>query len=128
MATDEKDRRTLGAESEAIAAKHLERLGYIGVERNVRLGRGEIDLIMVDGDAVVFVEVKSNRGRRYGAPEEMVTPLKQRRLTLLATWYLQRRRWLGRPARFDVVAVDWAADGRATVRHFRNAFPAAGAW
>lgn len=122
------DRRALGTAGESAAARHLERLGYLIVEKNVRCRLGEIDIVAIDADVIVFVEVKSNRGNRYGAPEEMVTPLKQRRLTRLAAWYLQRRCWLGRPARFDVVAVDWDAAGAACVRHFRDAFPASGAW
>lgn len=122
------DRRALGSRGESIAAEYLERKGFRILERNVRCGRGEIDLIAADGYIVVFVEVKGNRGRRFGAPEEMVTPAKQRQLTRLATWYLQRRRWLGRPARFDVVAVDWDAGGSARVRHIANAFPATGGW
>ena len=121
-------RRELGASGEALAADCLERLGFRVIERNVRCGFGEIDLVALDRGTVVFVEVKSNRGPRYGAPEEMVTPAKQRQLTRLATWYLQRRRWLGRPARFDVIAVDWDADGTPRVRHLANAFPAAGIW
>jgi len=121
-------RRALGARGESAAAEHLVRRGFRILERNVRCGRGEIDMVAVDGAVVVFVEVKSNRGRRFGAPEEMVTPAKQRQLTRLATWYLQRRRWLGRPARFDVVAVDWEADATARVRHLGNAFPASGGW
>jgi putative endonuclease len=122
------DRRALGARGESVAAGHLERRGFRILERNVRCGRGEIDMVAVDSRVVVFVEVKSNRGRRFGAPEEMVTPAKQRQLTRLAIWYLQRRRWLGRPARFDVIAVDWDADGSARVRHIANAFPASGGW
>ena len=121
-------RRALGAAGESAAARHLERSGYGIVERNVRCRLGEIDLVALDGAVVVFVEVKGNRGPRYGAPEEMVTLFKQRRLTRLASWYLQRRGWLGRQARFDVVAVDWKADGAARVRHLRNAFPATGSW
>jgi putative endonuclease len=98
------------------------------LEANVRCRHGELDLVALDGRTVVFVEVKSNRGGRFGAPEEMVTPSKQRRLTRLALWYLQRRGWLGRPARFDVVAVDWDGGGAARLRHFRDAFPAVGGW
>jgi putative endonuclease len=131
MATDEErgdPRRALGAAGESAAARHLERSGYRIIEANVRCRLGELDLVAVDGTVVVFVEVKGNRGPRFGAPEEMVTPYKQQRLTRLASWYLQRRGWLGRPARFDVVAVDWDGDGAARVRHFRNAFPAAGSW
>ena len=118
------DRRALGAAGEAAALHHLERRGFRIVERNVRCRLGEIDLVALDGAVVVFVEVKGNRGRRHGAPEEMVTPRKQRRLTRLALWYLQRRGWLGRPARFDVVAVDWDSAGASGVRHLPNAFPA----
>ena len=122
------DRRALGTAGELAAARHLERLGYQIVGKNIRCRVGEIDLVAIDAGVIVFVEVKSNRGNRYGAPEEMVTSLKQRRLTRLASWYLQRRGWLGRPARFDVVAVDWEESGTARVRHFCNAFPASGSW
>ena len=122
------DRRALGTSGEAIAARHLEARRFRILERNVRCHQGEIDLVALDAETVVFVEVKSNRGGRYGAPEEMVTPAKQRRLTRLALWYLQRRGWLGCPARFDVVAIDWDRTGAASARHFPNAFPASGSW
>lgn len=121
-------RRALGAAGEAAAARHLERRGFRILEANVRCRLGELDIVAVERGVVVFVEVKSNRGGRFGAPEDMVTPYKQRRLTRLALWYLQQRGWLGRPARFDVVAVDWDSDNAALIRHFRNAFPAAGGW
>jgi putative endonuclease len=121
-------RRALGAAGESAAARHLATRGYRIVEANVRCRFGEIDLVAIDAGVVVIVEVKGNRGRKYGAPEEMVTPAKQRRLTRLAAWYLQRRGWLGRSARFDVVAVDWDGSGAQRVRLFRDAFPAAGGW
>jgi len=122
------NRRVLGAAGESAAARHLVSRGYRIVEANVRCRIGEIDLVAIDAGVIVFVEVKGNRGGRYGAPEEMVTPFKQRRLTRLAAWYMQRRGWLGRPARFDVVAVDWQTAGAARVRHYRDAFPATGSW
>jgi len=121
------NRRETGARWEREAARHLERLGYRILGRNVRCRLGEIDLVALDGPTVVFVEVKGKGGRGHGRPEEMVTAAKQRRLTLLARWYLLQRGWLARPARFDVVAVDDGPAGRE-VRHHRDAFPAAGAW
>ena len=124
----EDHRRALGAAGESAAARHLEKCGYRIVEANVRCRFGEIDLVAIDTGVIVFVEVKGNRGSRFGAPEEMVTPAKQRRLTRLAAWYLQRRGWFGRPARFDVVAIDWDFAGAKCVRHFRDAFPASGSW
>jgi putative endonuclease len=128
VSSPEDHRRALGAAGESAAAQYLVRRGYRIVEANVRCRLGEIDLVAIDAGVIVFVEVKGNRGNRYGAPEEMVTPFNQRRLTRLAVWYLQRRGWLGRSARFDVVAVDWQAAGAAIVRHFRDAFPATGGW
>jgi len=124
----DRGRRALGAAGEAEAARYLEQRGYRIIEANVRCRLGEIDLVAMDGRVVVFVEVKGNRGGRHGAPEEMVTPAKQHRLTRLAIWYLQRSGWLWRPARFDVVAVDWDPAGVPVVRHIPDAFPAAGAW
>jgi putative endonuclease len=67
------NRRKLGAAGEAAALRHLETRGFRIVETNVRCRLGEIDLVVLDGAVIVFVEVKGNRGGRYGAPEEMVT-------------------------------------------------------
>ena len=124
----DRGRRVLGAAGEAAAARYLERHGFRVLEANVRCRLGELDIVALERGFVVFVEVKSNRGGRYGAPEEMVTPAKQRRLLRLAAWYLQGRGWLGRPARFDVVAVDWDQGGAGSIRHIPNAFGAPTAW
>ena len=121
------DRRERGSRGEGIAAAWLDRRGYRILARNVRCRLGEIDIVAADGRSVVFVEVKGKGGGAHGRPEEMVTRAKRRRLTLLARWYLQQRGWLARPARFDVVAIDWGPAG-AAVRHIVDAFPAEGAW
>jgi putative endonuclease len=86
------------------------------------------DLVAEEAKVVVFVEVKAKSGTAHGSPEEMLTPAKRRRMTLLALHYLKRRGWLRRPARFDVVAVDWKDSRAAAVRHYPNAFPANGGW
>jgi putative endonuclease len=54
-------RRALGQRGELLAAEHLRRRGCVVLARNVRVGRGEIDLIVRDGDALAFVEVKTRR-------------------------------------------------------------------
>jgi putative endonuclease len=127
---DGDQRRALGAAGERTAADYLARRGFRILESNVRCRFGEIDIVAVKDGMIVFVEVKSNRGGAYGLPEEMVTPAKRRRLSLLATWYLQRRGWLGRPARFDVVAVDWEGGSGAAAppRHYPDAFYVEGCW
>ena len=122
--TEPDGRARLGARGEQLAADHLARAGMRILEINWRCGRlGEIDLVAEDKGVIVFVEVKSKSGEGYGAPEEMLTAWKRRRLAVLARAYLQRRHWLTRPARFDVVAVEWEAGG-ARLRHIRDAFPA----
>jgi len=116
--------RTLGQRGEAAAARYLRRRGFRIVGRSVRSGLGELDLVAVDGRTVVFVEVKTRRTGDQGHPAEAVDRAKQRRLTVLATAYLQRRGLLNHPARFDVVAVTWPDGRRPQVEHIRNAFEA----
>ena len=62
-------RKLLGRSGEDRAARHLAGLGYRVLERNYRTPQGEIDLIALDGDTVVFVEVKTRTSDSFGAPE-----------------------------------------------------------
>ncbi len=119
--------KPLGVRGEEAAARFLRRLGYRIVVRNGRSKLGEIDLVATDGGTVVFVEVKTRVSDASGPPEQFVHVAKQRRLTQLALAFLKSRRLLDRPARFDVVAVTWPADGRSPrIEHFPGAFEAAG--
>ena len=113
-------RSGLARRGEAAAALRLAQEGYRILETNHRSPLGEIDLIAREGDTLVFVEVKTRRGRA-GSPKEAVTPRKQRRLSLLALAYLKAHGRLDRPARFDVVAVTWGEDG-PEIEIVRNAF------
>lgn len=115
--------RTLGAAGEDAAAAWLEARGYQILARNVRTRRGEIDLVVRCGGAVVFVEVKSRTSARFGHPAEAVAPRKQRRLGRLAAAYLQRPGLEGCAVRFDVIAVRLNGGGRVmTVEHLPDAF------
>ena len=120
--------RSLGERGEAAAARWLRRKGYKIISRQDRdMSRGEIDLVAVDGQTVVFVEVKTRRSLKTGHPAESVHDQKQRRLTRLALSYLKRHELLEYPARFDVVAVTWPATARQpTIEHIPNAFDAVG--
>ncbi len=118
-------RRDLGARGEALAADHLERQGYRIVARNVRAGGVEMDLIARRGPWIVFVEVKTRRSVRFGSPLEAVDRRKQARLVRGArAWLAEHPGRRPRRARFDVVAVSLAADGRAEVAHLPAAFDA----
>ncbi|HEY3247391.1 MAG TPA: YraN family protein [bacterium] len=117
------DRRVLGAAGEAAAVRLVQGRRYRILERNFRCRLGEIDLIAEDRGTIVFIEVKARAAAECGAPFEAISPHKQRRLARLATWYLARRRWLGRPCRFDAVAVMVDLDGRIErIELLRDAF------
>jgi putative endonuclease len=121
--------KTLGQRGEAAAARYLKRRGYKILARGDRFGPGELDLVMLDRDTIVFVEVKTRQSHDAGLPAEAVDQLKQRKLTRLAVTFLKRHGLLERPARFDVVAVIWPA-GKwfPAIEHIRNAFEAVGKW
>lgn len=67
-----KDNFLTGRKGEEIASKFLEEKGYLVVERNFRTRFGEIDIVCLDGEILVFVEVKTKIGHDFGEPEEMV--------------------------------------------------------
>jgi putative endonuclease len=119
--------KPLGFLGERAAEKYLKRKGYKIVARGLRTRGEELDLVCVDGRTVVFVEVKTRRGNRYGHPTEAVDERKQRRITRGALVYLKRHGLLEYKSRFDVVAVIWPdASKRPSIEHFIDAFPAVG--
>ena len=112
------NRRKVGTQFEQLAAQYLEKQGYRILETNFRCRQGEIDLIARDGRYLVFVEVKYRRGRSSGTPLEAVSPLKQRQISKIALFYLNRYK-LGedQPIRFDVVGISPGG-----ITHVENAF------
>ncbi len=113
-------RKLLGRSGEDRAARHLAKLGYRMLERNYRTRQGEIDLIALDGDTIVFVEVKTRTNNAYGAPELAVDQRKQGRMAKAALGYLRQKQLHQMPCRFDVVAITGTENGRIDV--IRNAF------
>lgn len=105
-----------------MAANHLEAKGYEIVARNWRCRRGEIDLIAQAGALIVFVEVKTRRGRALGLPEEGLTPYKSRRLIELAQRYLIEQKLEDVEWRLDLVAVELDSSGKLLrCEHIPNA-------
>ena len=109
-------RGELGRLGEEIAAERLATRGYRIIERNFRTREGEVDLIAWDGPVLVFVEVKSRRGRAYGLPEESITPTKSERLIAVAYAYLQAMESPPEDWRIDAVAIEFGIG--MTVRRF----------
>lgn len=100
------NRRSTGTIYEQSAARFLEEQGYRILEKNFRCRQGEIDLIALDGETVVFVEVKFRRDDRMGDGAEAVDRKKQKRIVGCARYYLfLHGEYASSPCRFDVVSV-----------------------
>ncbi len=118
-------RMLLGRRGEDVACEFLEELGHQIVRRNYRSGHLEIDIISTEGNGVHFVEVKSRVAPVAAAPEENVTPLKQKKIANAALRYLNNSKdpgiTGGMDVSFDIVAVTFDG-GNTNVDWFPNAF------
>ena len=123
--SDRRDpRHELGALGEAAAAAHLAGLGYRVLERNLRVGDDEADIVaLTPSGAVAVVEVKARRGRWH--PEDRVDRVKRGNLVRLAATLAERPDLRERIFQFDVVAVS-VLDAGAEVVHWPHAFDASG--
>ena len=116
-----KERLELGHLGEKMALKEVRRLGYKEVERNFRCPLGEVDLIAKDGDTLVFIEIKTRKGRSLGYAKEAVNERKQRQISKVALTYMKNKKCVGVKARFDVVAVSLGI-GKPELEVIKNAF------
>jgi putative endonuclease len=95
----------IGARSEDRAARLLLDRGYRIVERNFKVKLGELDIVAIDGDTLVFVEVRSRAGDRYGSAIDAIGHKKRQQVSRVAAMYLALRRPTQPRTRFDVVAI-----------------------
>jgi putative endonuclease len=112
----------VGAYGERVAVRYLTEQGMVLLDRNWRCPAGELDVVLRDGDVLVFAEVKTRRSGRFGTPAEALVPAKVARLRRLAAIWLAQARVRPREVRFDVVSVLPRAAGPAEVEHLRGAF------
>jgi putative endonuclease len=118
---------SLGEQGERSATRFLKRLGYKIITTRHRLRYGEVDIIAVDHETVVFVEVKTRRDASLGRPAEAVDAHRQARLTHAALAFLKSNGLLENASRFDVIEVIWPkGQKRPQINHLIDAFPAVG--
>lgn len=118
-----RDTRTLGLNAENRAFDYLKREGLEPVQRNFRCRLGEIDLVMHDGDCLVFVEVRYRKRNRFASAAMSIDRHKQRRLGMAAAAFLAASsRYQGCKTRFDVVAFDSTASDRCRLQWLKDAF------
>ena len=111
----------LGKWGEDLATDYLQRKGYVILERDWKSGHRDLDIIALDGDVVVFVEVKTRRNRLFGDPVDAVGYQKIRNLQQAANHYVKYCR-INRDIRFDIVCVTGNADSEADIEHIEDAF------
>ena len=112
-----------GKDAEDRALIFLKRQGLRHVLRNYRGRRGELDLVMLDGETLVIAEVRSRTHAAFGGALESVDWRKQRKIIKAALQLLLERRDLAeRPVRFDVIGFD----GEGKLQWVRDAFQASG--
>ncbi len=113
---------SLGKCGEEIAVTYLKRCKFTILERNFRCKCGELDIVAREGRTLVFVEVKTRRNYSYGPPQLSVTHFKQRQISKAALLYLAAKKIENASARFDVIAICFRENGKASIEHIKNAF------
>jgi putative endonuclease len=112
-----------GRRGEAAARRHLQHKGLKFLTANFKSRRGEIDLVMRDGDCLVMVEVKTRSSETWTRPAAAVNARKRRLLTRTALDYLRLLKHPWVKLRFDIVEVLLHDGEVAEVRHLPNTFP-----
>ncbi|MFQ6041700.1 MAG: YraN family protein [Candidatus Poribacteria bacterium] len=116
-------KKQLGEIGESLAVKFLKRKGYRIIEQNYRSTWGEIDIVAQDEDIVTFVEVKTRRSLKFGAPQLAVTNSKQRKISKAALEYLQENALFDSVCRFDVISIVFPPEpSEPIIEHIENAF------
>ncbi len=110
-----------GQVGEDAAVSLLEELHFQILERNWRCKAGEVDVICLDQEMLVFVEVRTRAAQSLSSPAQSVNRAKIAKLTRAAGFFLSQRGWWEKHCRFDVVAVVHTAQG-LRLEHIPDAF------
>lgn len=97
--------KSLGKKGEKLAAEYLKCHGLQIIQYNFRKGNSEIDIVAREADTLVFIEVKTRIGTKFGTAEESITPWKKHQLIKSAYYYKLLHNGLPDALRIDVVAV-----------------------
>ncbi|MCK4337893.1 MAG: YraN family protein [Candidatus Aminicenantes bacterium] len=111
-----------GRSGEKMAEMYLKKENFQIIARNFRFLKGEIDIIALDQECLVFIEVKTRTKDTFGFPEEFVSRSKQKQIRRVAEGYLMLNPPEERQCRFDVIAITVEDTGQTVLQHFKNAF------
>jgi putative endonuclease len=114
-------RLDLGRRGESLAKTFLEGLGYEILDENWTHDKAELDLIAYKDRVMIFAEVKTRTGNRFGEPEDFVDMRKQRLLADVADEYIYLMDHQGE-VRFDIISVLFDRNENYTLKHIEDAF------
>lgn len=113
-------KQEIGQNGENIAEDYLKNEGYSIITRNFRSNQGEIDIIAIDKQEIVFIEVKTRTTLKYGNPSEAVNQNKQKHIKNAAKYYIHIHHLDNCYMRFDVIEV-YYRNGKYRINHIKQA-------
>jgi len=115
--------QSVGASAENLALQYLQAKGLRVLQRNFHCRFGEVDLVMLDRQCLVFVEVRYRAKNRFSTAAHSISSTKQNRIIRTACIFVSRnRRYAENTMRFDVVAIDSGCAGESTIQWMADAF------
>ncbi|MBQ6820501.1 MAG: YraN family protein [Clostridium sp.] len=115
--------KDIGNFGEYLALSYLKNIGYKLLSKNFRTKYGEIDLIFIDNDVIVFIEVKSRYNYHFGLPREAITYSKEKQIINVSSYYLYKNELLNYNCRFDVIEVYFnTTNNTYKINHIIDAF------
>lgn len=112
-------RHEIGKFGEDMAVKYLQQKGYKVIERNFESRQGEIDIIAIDKNELVFIEVKTRTNMKFGKPIEAVDKPKQKHLIKTVEYYLYSRHLEDEFIRIDVIEI-YLYNNKYRVNHIKQ--------
>ncbi len=113
------ERHVLGREGEKVAVEYLKKQGYNILETNFFCRQGEIDAIALDGNYIVFIEIKSRTNTEYGLPSEAVTKRKLEHMIKAIKYYIYIRNLENENIRIDVIEV-YVKENKYYINHIKQ--------
>ena len=112
-------KREIGSIGENLATKYLESLGYHILDRNFKAKQGEIDIIAVDRNVLIFVEVKTRTNGAYGRPIDAINKVKQKHIKETTKFYIYKNNLQDYYVRVDAIEV-YDTGKKAIINHIKN--------
>ena len=113
------DSYELGRKGEIVSQKYLEKEGYFVMARNFKCAYGEIDIIAVDKQELVFIEVKTRCNLKYGEARDSVSKTKKKHIKNASKYYIYKYHLEDRFIRFDVIEA-YLRNKKFYIRHIKN--------